>query len=72
MKSSLGCIMMDYMETNNKNELSRYEWAVWKNCRLAGYVSAYGEWDALRKAKERFGEGLFVERVAGGRVEAKV
>ena len=39
------------METNNKNELSRYEWAVWKNCRLAGYVSAHGEWDALRKAK---------------------
>lgn len=60
------------MEANNKNELSRYEWVVWKNCRMAGYVSAYGEWEALRKAKEKFGEGLFVERVADGRAEAKV
>lgn len=40
-----------------------YVWYVWKNNRLVGYVSAYGEWDALRSAKMRFGEeNLYIER----------
>lgn len=43
-----------------------YTWAVWKNCRLAGYVRSYSETEALRKAKEQFGDNLFIERVALG------
>ena len=35
---------------------------VWKRCRLAGYVNAHSDSDALTKAKNRFGEELFVER----------
>lgn len=43
-----------------------YNWAVWKNCRLAGYVRAYSEIEALRKAKEKFGDNLFIERMILG------
>jgi len=39
-----------------------YTWYVWQNNRLVGYVTAYGQWDALRSAKIRFGEGVFIER----------
>jgi hypothetical protein len=42
--------------------MTMYTWAVWKNCRLVGYVSAYGEWDALRSANMRFGEQVFLVR----------
>lgn len=37
-----------------------YNWAVWKNCRLVGYVTAYGEWDAMREAKLKFGDDIFL------------
>lgn len=37
-------------------------WAVWKRCRLAGYVEAYGQWDALKKAEEKFGKEIFLVR----------
>lgn len=40
-----------------------YTWSVVKDCRLVGYVRAYSEWDALRKANDKYGERLFVERV---------
>ena len=39
-----------------------YTWYVWQNNRLVGYVTAYGQWDALRSAKNRFGEEIFIER----------
>lgn len=39
-----------------------YTWYVWQNNRLVGYVTAYGQWDALRSAKTKFGEGVFIER----------
>lgn len=52
------------METIEKNctVIQRYNWAVWKNCRLIGYVTAYSEWEAVNKARERFGGSFFVER----------
>ena len=42
--------------------MDMYVWSVWKNCRLVGYVTAYGEWDALRSAKIKYGEHIFLER----------
>ena len=39
-----------------------YQWMVWKDCRLVGYVLAYSEYEALTKAKDSYGERLFVER----------
>lgn len=43
-----------------------YTWAVWKDCRLSGYVRAFSEMDALKRAQEKFGQNLFIERVVLG------
>jgi hypothetical protein len=40
----------------------KYNWAVIKNCRIIGYVSAYSEYDANRIAAEKFGNNIFLER----------
>jgi hypothetical protein len=42
--------------------MNQYVWIVWKNCRMAGYIKAYAEREAVIKAKEKFGEYVFVER----------
>jgi|DEB3_MinimDraft_2_1074329.scaffolds.fasta_scaffold00194_20 hypothetical protein len=39
-----------------------YTWQVWKDNRFVGYVLAFGQWEALAKAKEKYGENLYVER----------
>lgn len=39
-----------------------YVWAVWNNNRLVGYVRSNSEFDAIRLAKEKFGNYTFVER----------
>lgn len=39
-----------------------YTWAVWKDCRLAGYIQAFSELEALKKASELYGSRVFVER----------
>jgi hypothetical protein len=43
--------------------LENHLWAIWKRCRLAGYVNAYSEWEALKKAEEKFGKEIFVIRM---------
>jgi len=43
--------------------MTLYTWSVVKDCRLVGYVRAYSEWDALKKANDKYGDRLFVERV---------
>jgi hypothetical protein len=45
---------------------------VWKRCRLAGYIEAYSDTEALRKARARFGEELFVERAEWSRTTSDV
>lgn len=40
-----------------------YTWAVVKDCRRVGYVMAYSEYEAITKAKEKYGDRLFVERI---------
>jgi hypothetical protein len=42
--------------------MNHYVWIVWKDCRLAGYIKAYSEREAVLKSKEKFGERTFVER----------
>ena len=39
-----------------------YNWAVYKNCKIVGYVKSPSEIDAIRKAKEKFGNDIFIER----------
>jgi hypothetical protein len=39
-----------------------YNWAVWKNCRVVGYIRSPSEMDAMRKAQEKFGQNIFIER----------
>jgi hypothetical protein len=41
----------------------QYNWAVWQNCRLVGYVVAYSETEATRKAQSQFGGNFFLERI---------
>lgn len=43
-------------------QILSYNWAVWENCRMVGYVRSPSEMDALRKAKEKFGNNVFIER----------
>jgi hypothetical protein len=38
-------------------------WRVFQHNRFVGYVVAMSEIDALRKAKEKYGEYIWVERV---------
>jgi len=42
---------------------ARYSWRVFQHNRFVGYVMAMSELDALRKAKEKFGSYLWVERI---------
>lgn len=42
--------------------MQMYSWAVWKNCRIAGYVEAYSEYDAYIKANNKYGCDIFLER----------
>ena len=40
-----------------------YTWRVWKNCRIVGYLSACSEIYAVRKAEEKYGKQIWVERI---------
>lgn len=42
---------------------SGYSWRVFQHNRFVGYVVAMSETDAYRKAKEKFGNDLWVERI---------
>jgi len=48
---------------NTANKYSAYEWRVYRNNRFIGYVIAASEIDAYRKAKEKYGDYVLVERV---------
>lgn len=39
-----------------------YSWVIWKNCRIVECIQAYSEWDAMKIAKIRYGDNVFVER----------
>jgi hypothetical protein len=39
-----------------------YNWAVYKSCRIVGYITAYSEWEATAKAKAKYGKDIFLQR----------
>lgn len=39
-----------------------YIWRVWKNNRFAGYVSSPSQFDAYVKARDEFGQNVWVEK----------
>ena len=39
-----------------------YNWAVYKNCRIVGYVAAYSEYEAVLKANTKYGKDIFLRR----------
>lgn len=49
--------------------MTEYVWAVWKECRLVGYVKAYSEYSALQKAEKEYGKRIFLERTHLGKVD---
>lgn len=44
-----------------QNIANEYVWRVWCHNKFAGYVTAYNEWHAMKLAKEKFGNYVFVE-----------
>lgn len=48
--------------------MTEYLWAVWKECRLVGYVKAYSEYYAMQKAEKEYGKRIFLERTMVGQV----
>lgn len=40
-----------------------YTWRVWVNNKLSGYIVAFSEFDAMRKAQEKFGKNIWIERI---------
>lgn len=40
-----------------------YTWRVIKNCRFVGYVVSPSEYGAIRQAEEKYGRGVWVERL---------
>lgn len=40
-----------------------YTWRVFSNNRFAGYVVALSEFDAMKKAQDKFGNNIWIERV---------
>lgn len=49
--------------------MTEYLWAVWKDCRLVGYVRAYSEYSATTKAEAEYGKRIFLERTCVGQVD---
>lgn len=49
--------------------MNEYLWAVWKECRLVGYVKAYSEFSAWERAEKEYGKRIFLERTCVGQVE---
>ena len=48
--------------------MTEYLWAVWRECRLVGYVKAYSEYSAMQKAEKEYGKRIFLERTMVGQV----
>jgi hypothetical protein len=43
--------------------MNEYTWRVIQNCKFVGYVLSGSEIGALRKAKEKYGKDVWVERI---------
>lgn len=45
------------------NEAWDYAWRVFSHNRFAGYVVAMSEFDAMKKAQDKYGKNIWIERV---------
>lgn len=50
---------------NTANCYAGFSWRVFQHNRFVGYVVAMSELDALRKANDKFGSYVLVERIVG-------
>ena len=44
---------------------SGYSWRVFQNNRFIGYVVALSETDAYRRAQDKYGSYIWIERIVG-------
>jgi len=51
--------------------MEKYTWRVWKNNRIADYVAAYSEWDAVKYARAKHGYEVWVEKLYYGQVTSE-
>jgi hypothetical protein len=42
-----------------------YSWRVFQNNRFVGYIVALSETDAMRKAQDKYGRYIWIERMVG-------
>jgi hypothetical protein len=49
----------------NANCYAGYSWRVFCNNRFAGYIVAFSQIDAMRKAQAKFGNNIWIERLSG-------
>lgn len=47
------------------NCYASYSWRVFQHNRFVGYVVAFSEIDAYRKANSKYGDYIWIERVVG-------
>jgi hypothetical protein len=55
---------METIKNNTDFCYAGYSWRVVKNNRFVGYVVAMSETDAMRKAFDKFGSLVWVQRIA--------
>ena len=48
---------------NTNNCYTAYSWRVFQNNRFVGYIVSFSQTDALRKAQEKYGDHIWIERI---------
>lgn len=48
---------------NKTQHYAPHTWRVFLNARFAGYVVCASEWGAIKKAQEKFGKNIWIERI---------
>jgi hypothetical protein len=51
------------MVATNIDSYTDYSWRVFQNNRFVGYVVAMSETDAYRRAQEKYGQYIWIERI---------
>jgi len=50
---------------NTTNCYAAFSWRVFQHGRFVGYVVSFSQYDAWRKAKDKFGSDIRIEKVIG-------
>jgi len=48
---------------NTNNCYAGYSWRVFQNNRFVGYIVSFSEIDAFRKAQDKYGKNIWIERI---------